>query len=380
MKGVIITHPGMEAVSGKEVKELTGADCKVSDSVVLFDVKRLEDLCTLAYCSQSAIKVVYLLFSSSVKKLDDVLPKIGALDLSEWLKGKSFVVRSKIVDNDSIDTMESEREIGEVIYEKCNKSTGATVNLDNPDIPFFAYVHKDMFYFGVDFAGFDTSKRNYRIFCQSDSIKGTVAYALVRISGYDGRQSLLDPFCQSGTVAIEAAFFASKKPINFYSKDQFAFLKFPQFKDFDFEKFFAKLDKFSESSLSITCSDSQQRNVKSAEKNAKIAGLNKLMKFSRLDVEWLDTKFEKNSIDLIVSNPPKVSRLLTEKGLDKIFQEFFYTADFILKPNGKIVILVKSYAQILNQAQRYNFALKSKFPVHQGKEEFTILIFEKEKK
>jgi putative N6-adenine-specific DNA methylase len=380
MKGVIITHPGMEAVSGKEVKELIGADCKVAPSVVLFDSKKLEDFLTLSYCSQSAIKVVYLLFSSSIKKLDDVLLKIKDLDLSEWLKGKSFVVRSKVIDNAAVDTMESEREIGNVIYEKYNKSIGTTVNLDKPDITFFTYVFKDAFYFGVDFAGFDTSKRNYRIFCQSDSIKGTVAYGLVRISGYDGKQSLLDPFCQSGTVAIEAAFFASKKPINFYSKDKFAFLKFPQFEKFDFDKFFAKLDKPSEPSLSITCSDSQQRNVKAAEKNAKIAGLNKLVRFSRLDVEWLDTKFEKNSVDLIVSNPPKVSRLLTEKGLDKIFQEFFYTADFILKPKGKIVILVKSYAQILNQAQRYNFALRSKFPVHQGKEEFNILIFEKEKK
>ncbi len=380
MKGLIVTHPGMEAVSGKEVKELIDADCKVSPSVALFDAKKLEDFLVLAYRSQSAIKVVCLLISCPVKKLDDILPKIKSLDLSGWLKGKSFVVRSKVIGNDSVDTMESEREIGTVIYEKYSESLDAKVNLDHPDVPFFAYVYANTFYFGVDFAGFDVSKRNYRIFCQSDSIKGTVAYALVRLAGYDGKQSLIDPFCQSGTVAIEAAFFASRKPINFYSKEEFAFRKFPQFEKFDFDKFFAKQDKFSEGDTGIICSDSQQRHVKAAEKNAKIAGLNKILRFSRLDVEWLDTKFEKNSVDLIVSNPPKVSRLLTEKGLDKIFQEFFYTADFILKPKGKIIILVKSYAQILNQAQRYNFMLKSKFPVFQGKEEFNILIFEKEKK
>jgi tRNA (guanine6-N2)-methyltransferase len=307
--------------------------------------------------------------------LDDLLLDIKKLDLSTWLQGTSFVVRSKIIDNEKLDTMELEREIGAVIFEKYKSK----VDLENPDITFFVYVAGNDFYFGVDYAGFDISKRGYRIFCQSDSIKGTVAYSLVRLSNYKNGDILLDPFCQSGTVAIEAAFFAAKKPVNYYNKDKFAFLKFPVLKDFDFEKFFLKMDK-SVDVKGITASDNQQRSVKAAEKNAKVAGLNKQINFSRLDIEWLDTKFEKGSVDIIVSNPPKISRLLTEKGFEKVFQEFFYTAEFILSSKGRIVILAKNYKQILGQAQRYNFTLKSNFPIHQGKEEFNILIFEKAKK
>ena len=375
MKGIIITHPGIEAVAGKEVKELIGADCSISRSVAAFETKNIQDFCTLTYKSQSAIKVLYVFFSARVKKLEDILAKVKDSDLSEWMKNKSFAVRSKMLDNEFIDGMESERDIGEVIFDKYK----AKVDLETPDVTFFLYVVGNEAFFGVDFAGFDISKRNYRIFCQSDSIKGTVAYALVRLANYKPGMLLLDPFCQSGTVAIEAAFFASHKPVNFYNKDKLAFLKFPQFNDFDFDKFFAEHDE-SVDVKGITVSDSQQRNVKAAEKNAKIAGLNKQMTFTRMDIEWLDTKFEKGSLDLIVFNPPKLSRVMTDKGFDKVFQEFFYTAEFILSGKGKIVLIAKNYKQILNQAVRYNFSLKANFPVSQGKEDLSILIFEKEKK
>ena len=380
MKGMIITHPGLEAVSGKEIKELVGADCKLKRSVALFSTDSFEDLCKLSYLSQSAIKVIQLFFSATINDMDDVLPAIKDLDLSEWLKDRTFAVRSRIINNDSVDTMESERLMGEVIYNKYHDKLGAKVNLENPDVTFFAYVIDAEFYFGVDFAGFDLSKRNYRIFALSDSIKATVAYSLVRLGGYKKGMKLLDPFAQSGTVAIEAALFASKKPVNFYGKDRFAFLKFPQLKDFDFEKFFAKYDKFDTELNGITASDSQHRHVKAAEKNAKIAGMNKQINSTRMEVEWLDTKFEKESVDRIISNPPKISRLLTEKGIQKMFQELFYTANFILKPDGRIVLLVKNYKQILNHATRYNFELKANFQLQQGKEDFSILIFEKEDK
>lgn len=375
MDGIVITHPGLEAVSGKEVKELIGADCRLETSIALFSTERLEDFCTLCYRSQSAMKVLHMFLSGSIRSLDEVLPHIGNLDLSVWLGDSSFAARCVIVDNEGLDTMESERLIGEVIHEKY----GAKVDLENPDVLFCMYVFRDRFYFGVDFAGFDLSKRNYRIFALSDAIKATAAYALVRLGGYKKGMVMLDPFTHSGTVAIEAALFATKKPVNYYGKDRFGFLNFPQFKGVDFSKFFEKHDRFDAELKGITASDSQQRHVRAAEKNAKIAGMNKQINFTRMEIEWLDTKFEKQSVDRIITNPPKASRLLTEKGIEKMYQELFYTADFILKPDGRIVLLAKNYMQILRHAQRYNFALKGNFKFMQGKEEFSILVFEREK-
>ncbi len=378
MKGAIITHPGLEAVSGKESKELIGVDCTLKRSVALFDTENLEDFCSLCYRSQSAVKVLHLFTASPAKDLEQAMEVIKGLDLEQWLKDRKFVVRCKIVENDMFDTMETEREVGGVIYEKYHEKCGATVDLEDPDVTLYVYICEDDLYFGVDFAGFDLSKRSYRIFALADSVKATVAYSLVRLGGFKEGMIVLDPFAHSGVVAIEAALHASKKPVGFYNKDRFAFLNFPQLKDFDFDAFFEKHDKEVHDIKGITASDAQQRFLRSAEKNAKIAGINKQINFTRMDVEWLDTKFEKQSVDRIISNPPKVCRLLTEKGLEKIFQELFYTADFVLKPEGRIVLLVKNYQQILNHAQRHHFHLTANFKLMQGKEEFSILIFEKE--
>src|SRR3989338_11680466 len=45
--------------------------------------------------------------------------------------------------------------------------------------------------------------------------------------------------------------------------------------------------------------------VRSAEKNAKLAGVKKQIRFGRLDISWLDAKLDENSVDLVVSYPPQ---------------------------------------------------------------------------
>ena len=102
-----------------------------------------------------------------------------------------------------------------------------------------------------------------------------------------------------------------------------------------------------------------------------------MINFSRIEVEWMDTKFEKQSVDCIVTNPPKPSIHYTNDSLEKAFQEFFYTANFVLKKDGKVVVLGKNYPKLLGLAQRYNFTLKANFEVFQGKEQFNVLIFTK---
>ena len=38
-----------------------------------------------------------------------------------------------------------------------------------------------------------------------------------------------------------------------------------------------------------------------SKKNAKIAGIKDWIEFSRIELEWLDTRVEKNSIDIIAT-------------------------------------------------------------------------------
>ena len=63
---------------------------------------------------------------------------------------------------------------------------------------------------------FDTTgkalhKRGYRALGHPAPLKETLAAAILQLAGYDGTQSLLDPMCGSGTLAIEAAMIAVRK-------------------------------------------------------------------------------------------------------------------------------------------------------------------------
>ena len=375
MEALIITHKGTERVGLKEISEKFDNRCVQESGAIIAQVTELSEVCKFCYSLQSARKVLFLLEKAS--SFSELVSKLSKIDLSQWVSDSEFAVRSQVIENNNEDSKQIEREIGEVIFERYKEVT--KVNLENPLVTFFVYVFNDKYYCGIDFAGFDLSKRSYKLFYHSDSIKATIAHALIHFAGFNKDKVLLDPFCQSGTIAIEAAFKSTNKPIRFYEKDNFAFLKFPLLKDVDFDVLLEGMDSQISKEGEIFAFDFMASHIKAAEKNAKIAGLNKAIKFSRTEVEFLDTKFEKESVDCIVTNPPKPSRETSEKKLAVIFKEFFYTAEFILKKDGKIVLFAKKYTHFLREAQRYNFDLAEKVEVLQGKETFNILIFQKVK-
>ena len=235
-----------------------------------------------------------------------------------------------------------------------------------------------VFYLCVDFTGADISKRDYRIFTHPTALKASVAYSMLRIADIKDDETIIDPMCGCGTIAIEAAHFLSKRSINFFTKDKFAFLRFMEF-DFDVED--AKiLDKIK---ANIHAFDNQMRHIKAAEKNAKIGAVNNLIKFSRTEIEWLDTKFKEHSIDKIISYPPQRSKLVSDKELEKLFTELFYQAKYTLNPNGKMVLL-STEGRIDNllekAAEIHNFKVSSKKEITHGQQKEVVLVFIKKSK
>ncbi len=217
MKGLIITNKGIEDIAALEVKELINAKGSVKESVVIFDVKKEEELYQLCYRAQSIGKVLLLYDYFEFNDKKTIINKIKKLKLKKNNK-KTFKVSCKRIGEHDFSSQEIENEVGKLIDLKCD--------LINPDIIFCVYIYNNMCYFGVDVCGLDLSKRDYKIFSLPNSLKGTIAYALVRISGYKEGDIFLDPFCGSGEIAIEAARFAAKFPTIYYEKQKLKFNKF----------------------------------------------------------------------------------------------------------------------------------------------------------
>ena len=117
--------------------------------------------------------------------------------------------------------------------------------------------------------------------------------------------------------------------------------------------------------------------VRSAEKNAKIAGINKSINFGRVDTEWLELRFNRNSVAAIISFPPFPSKISSESELSKLYSELFYQADFILSKKGVLVLAAREENLLKEAAAKHKFKLKSKTEFSMGTETRLALVFSK---
>jgi len=381
MEEIAITHKGIEDIAALEVKELIKADSKINETVVLFEPKNMIDLCKLAYKAQSISRVVYLFdelknqtdFNEILKTIEKRIKKIN---LDKWLdKDNSFKILCRHLTNNNFSSQDMEKEAGAFIIGniKQKKAYNQKVDLENPDLIFYIYIFNKRCYLGIDFCGFDLSKRDYKVFSSASDIKGTIAYSLLRIAGYKKEKKLLDPFCSSGIIPIEAALY-NRGTVNYYRKQDFAFLKLKPFEKQDFEDFFNKLNKEDNKNKPlISASDQQLYYIRAAKKNAKIAAVNKDIEFSRADIEWLDTRFDKNEIDLIVAKP-----LFSKYDLQrtrKTYDEFFYAAKYILSEKGKIVLISRTAELLRQSAEKHGFKIAEERNVWQGQQKLEITVF-----
>ncbi len=380
MNAFAVVNQGIESISALEIKELVpAANVKGGSGVITFDVNDFSDFCKLAYCSQSLSRICFLIceFEASASlaaAARNLKQKLKGFKLTDWISdGDSFVVecdRNGIHDFNSLDfATEANKIVAEI-------SGNDNISFKSPILRFFCCINDDKGFFGVDVAGFDLGKREHRLFGHASDLKATVAYALVRLSGFRPKSRLLDPFCRSGAIAIEAALFASGFPVNYYRRDSFSFLRLKPFSKIGFQKLFASIDgRISKERQPIFNFSPSITHVVSSEKNAKIAGVNKSIGFSRVDLEWLELKFERGTVDFIVSFPPMLSRSTNASKIKKIYMEFFFQASLILQKGGRIVLAARDAEALEGAAKNHGFSLGSKLEFSMGSEKRVALVF-----
>jgi putative N6-adenine-specific DNA methylase len=150
----------------------------------------------------------------------------------------------------------------------------------------------------------------------------------VLISGYDGRKPLIDPFCGSGTILIEAAMIARNIAPN--ADREFVSESWPSFpKDIYEQVREGAKNQVKPLSTSITGYDNDTYVLSTAKMNAKKAGVFNNIYFKHSD--FMDLKYSERNVT-IITNPPygerlgelETIRMLMEKmGRDKAVHEDF---------------------------------------------------------
>ena len=178
---------------------------------------------------------------------------------------------------------------------------------------------KDVATLTLDTTGDSLHKRGYRKLTGRAPIKETLAAALVDLSVWKPERVLVDPFCGTGTIPIEAAMIGMKiaPGIN----RQFASSDWPQFAKEQWQESVAdaKSQIVRDVDLQIIGSDVDENALEMAMYHARQAGVENQIHFRQKPFADLESK---QKYGCIVTNPPYGERLEDIRSVGPLYESF----------------------------------------------------------
>lgn len=158
----------------------------------------------------------------------------------------------------------------------------------------------------ADSSGAHLHQRGYRTSVTQAPMRETLAAALIMASDWDRKSPLLDPFCGSGTIPIEAALMSAE--ISPGKNRSFQFMHWPDFDAAQWKQVLAESNSRvrHDSGVSIIGSDRTAAALRAARENAERAGVSDMLRFEKADAERLAAG---QPVGWLVSNPPYGVRL-----------------------------------------------------------------------
>jgi putative N6-adenine-specific DNA methylase len=181
-----------------------------------------------------------------------------------------------------------------------------SIDRTQPDVRVFAFLDEATVTLYVDLSGEPLFKRGWRAEKGEAPLKENMAAGLLALAGWTPDVPLLDPFCGSGTIVIEAATIASGRAPGLNRR--FAFERLKGFDSHAWRtlKDAARAGVRDDARAVLRGSDISTRIVEQATENARLAGLEPWLADGRLAFASCDARQVEPPADhgLIVSNPP----------------------------------------------------------------------------
>lgn len=203
-------HFGMEAVLKREIIDIGYEISKVEDGRVYFFGDD-ETIVRANLWLRTTERVLINVGSFKADTYDELFEKTKAIDWSEYLTkdakfwvSKASSVKSKLFSPSDIQSI-----VKKAIVEKMKSIYNISwFQEDGAEYPLRVSIYKDVVTLGLDTTGVSLHKRGYRTKVAKAPITETLAAALIMLTPWKKDRILIDPFCGSGTFAIEAAMMA----------------------------------------------------------------------------------------------------------------------------------------------------------------------------
>ena len=313
---IATTTFGIEAITRKEIEKLGYKGLTVENGKVELE-GGVRDIAILNTWLRTAERVLIKIGEFKATSFEELFNQTEAIDWASLIPidGKMHVV-GKSVKSQLYSVPDCQSIVKKAIIKSMSKSYGIDqFSEDGPTYKIEVAILNDIVTLSIDTSGPGLHKRGYRINAGAAPLKETLAAALVMMARWKYSQPMIDPFCGSGTILIEAAMFA--RNIAPGLNRGFVCEEWDGFDSKIFSQVRAEANEkiFKDKAYELYGYDIDGRVLNQARSNAKAAGVADDIKFHERAFADFTSGFEQACL---VTNPPYGERLGEEEEIRKL--------------------------------------------------------------
>lgn len=310
---------GVEAVVGRELKKLGYKDQFIENGRVTFAGDE-SAICRANLWLRSAERVLLKVGEFEALSFEELFEKTKELPWPDWIpENGEFPVDVTTIDSKLFSVSDCQAIIKKAVVEKMKqKYKRDWFEETGPRYKIEAAILKDWVTLSIDTSGTGLHKRGYRKLVSGAPLKETLAAAMIQISRWREDRALIDPFCGSGTIPIEAAMIGKNiaPGIN---------------RDFVSETWGNISDKLwknarqeardmvkSDQTLLIRGSDINDDVMSLARYHSKLAGVEENIHLQRMPVADVKSSYK---YGFIICNPPYGERLGEKREVESLYRQ-----------------------------------------------------------
>lgn len=315
-------HFGTESVLKREITDLGYQIASTEDGKVSF----LGDetaLCRANLFLRTTERILLVIGRFHAVTFEELFEKTKALPWERYIpeNGRFWVTKANSVKSKLFSPSDIQRIMKKAMVERLKQSYKKEwFPEDGAAFPVRVSIMKDEVTVGLDTSGESLHKRGYRKLAAKAPITETLAAALIMLTPWKADRILVDPFCGSGTIPIEAAMIGANiaPGLNreFLAEDWGHLI--PKKAWYDAVNEAEELVK-RDAVMQIQGYDIDDGIIKAARQNAVDAGVAEYIHFQKRPVSELS---HAKKYGFVITNPPYGERLEEKKALPALYREF----------------------------------------------------------
>lgn len=205
MNLIATTAFGLEAIVVRELKAL-GYEAKVIRPGRIGFPGDATAIARANLWLRSSDRALIELASFPAEDFDALFDQTKALAWEEWMTPDAAIpVRGRSRKSQLTSVPAVQRTVKKAIVERLQKKHGSELPETGAAVPVEISLVDDVASLDIDTSGHGLHRRGYRKLAAEAQLRETLAAALVQLSFWKNGRPLVDPFCGTGTILIEAA-------------------------------------------------------------------------------------------------------------------------------------------------------------------------------